>query len=74
MKLFSFGFDYLIDKGLLPDCWIKTGTEIRNLNLILVCSPKPAAIQASDQDPVNSIYTHRYKNGQGTKSGQELAN
>lgn len=73
-RIFFWFFYTLIDKELLPDCWIKSITENRNPKLILVCSPNLAAIQASDQDPVESIYSHRYRNGQGTKSGQGLAN
>lgn len=57
MKENSFGFDSLIDKGLLPNCCIKTGTEIRNPELILLFSPNFAAIQASDKTLL-SLFTH----------------
>lgn len=74
MREHSFGFGSLADKGLLPDCWIRSVAEIKSPELILVCSPNLAAIQTSAQDPVKSIYPHGYRTGQGTKSGQGLAN
>lgn len=41
---FTNFFLSLIDNGLMPGCWIKTVTEIKGPQLILVCSHKLAAI------------------------------